>query len=840
MLGATLCLAAPPGQRRTWTFCMPTRPPPSPSSDAETWLTAKSADPSSEGEDFPAGPSLIGTTLLGTYTIDRVLGEGGMGRVYAAHHARLANKHFAVKVLRPELVSSNRIRARFEREVHAIARIDHPGVLSLVDVGTTEQGWPFMVSEYLSGLDLSAYLRRFGAMSKDQVVRLGCRISEALEATHERGVIHRDIKPSNVFLLGSFEGTAPQWERVKLIDFGLSRLVNSDDDLTKTGIVMGTPSYMSPEQARGQRSDHLTDVYGVGAVMYAAATASPPFAEETQQLTVIAVIHREPVRPRELNAGITEDLEVVIQRAMAKEPAQRQPTMGALRAALAKLEASAVAPRGRAGAKPLPSVPGVRGVRVRLVALASFAALLTLVGVLSVVTELKTFAPGYDLQLSVTEVGLLAVVLLGVSVVWLRDFGRRVWGNTAALADWLPRLRTPVVSALVVYGLASFVLHSGDLVERVVGAEHWLSAWDSAGPVWAPLLALVALGVAAVVALRDSGLFALPRFRAWWPPVASAALLVMVALGRWAWLADAGAGSSRVEAASVEPMSAQLSLLPTSAEVVPAEVALADVVLEPQVLATADAGGSDAGGDPREPSSAGAVVTAVSPALNTAPSAELRPPTVALAVAAVERTVVRAQSEPTPAASEPELLRARIMAHASRASELPDAVLMIERLFLNYPETVDDPVLGRILRSAAQVEGAPARAALRVMGEGMGSRGPDLLYDLMLHRPLVFEAAKYRLTRFRVRKLFSPELAIAYDLRFAPSCAARLSLLERAEREGDQRSVNVLSELVGKHQRCGHRGVPCLSSCPDESAQFIRSIDSIVRRLRPEQTASLN
>jgi len=161
---------------------MPTPPPSTSSFGSETWFTADSVDP-----EEPAAPSsgaasdeLIGAILLDSYKVERVMGEGGMGRIYEAHHTRLTDKRFAIKVLRPELVSSAHIRARFDREVEAVARVSHPGVLSIVDMGTTPLGWPFMVSEYLSGLDLLAYLRSFGPLTSERVVHLGCCIAEAL------------------------------------------------------------------------------------------------------------------------------------------------------------------------------------------------------------------------------------------------------------------------------------------------------------------------------------------------------------------------------------------------------------------------------------------------------------------------------------------------------------------------------------------------------------------------------------------------------------------------------------------------------------------------------------
>jgi hypothetical protein len=178
-------------------------------------------------------------------------------------------------------------------------------------------------------------------------------------------------------------------------------------------------------------------------------------------------------------------------------------------------------------------------------------------------------------------------------------------------------------------------------------------------------------------------------------------------------------------------------------------------------------------------------------------------------------------------------LRAHIRTQANRPGELEDAVRGIGQLFHASPESVKDPELRRILIRAAGVDGEASKAAFRVMSTDMGSDGPDLLYDLLLRRPSLAERAKFKLTRFRTRKLFSPELAIAYDLRFAPSCESRLGLLPRANEVGDQRSINVLTALLGNPKQCGNPGrPPCQELCESESAVFTRSIESIVRRLR--------
>jgi serine/threonine-protein kinase len=468
-------------------------------------VTAESADSDSGNPGAPRTSEtdevLIGTTLLGSYVVERALGEGGMGRIYQAQHTRIADKRFAIKVLRPELITSAQVRGRFQREIEAIARVTHPSVLSIIDVGTTDRGWPFMVCEYLSGLDLMRYLRRFGALTDERVVQLGCRIAEALEATHAQGVIHRDLKPSNVFLLGAFEPLGPEWDRVKLIDFGLSRFVSRDDQLSKSGVVMGTPSYRSPEQARGTRTDHLTDVYGVGAVLYTAATGVPPFREETPQQTLIAVMSREPARPRSINPAISEQLELVIQRALAKQPEQRYPSMSALRLALSELEQRSSA-RSRARQA---SSSGV-SVRWRFVALAASAVLLgvaalssALLGLLALHGADLAFLPGDPLLIA-----LGAGVAFGLCMLVLSSFWRRTWRDTAKVADWLPRLRAPLLTVLALYGLGSLAVRLGDdVLARVPLSDALERPPRLAWPGWSILLAVLALAGGLGVALHD-------------------------------------------------------------------------------------------------------------------------------------------------------------------------------------------------------------------------------------------------------------------------------------------------------------------------------------------------
>src|SRR5690606_26070464 len=249
---------------------------------------------------------------------------GGMGRIYRARHTRIPQKLFAIKVLRPELARNPSVQARFQREAETAACISHPNVVGVYDVGRTADGWSYLVCEFLEGVDLAAHLEQRKQLDTALAVHVALQVCDALLAAHERNVVHRDLKPHNVFLLADKSGAIPALPTVKVLDFGLSRFLDtSDAQLTRTGVIMGTPAYMAPEQARAERGDHRVDIYGVGTVLYTALTGRAPFKEDTLHATVLAVMTSEPERPRSVNPDIPEALELVIQKAMAKDPKDR-------------------------------------------------------------------------------------------------------------------------------------------------------------------------------------------------------------------------------------------------------------------------------------------------------------------------------------------------------------------------------------------------------------------------------------------------------------------------------------------------------------------------------------
>ncbi len=297
--------------------------------------------------------ALIGQVLADTYTLIRAVGEGGMGRVYEARHARIGGKRFAVKVLHPEYAHIPEVLTRFQREAEAAASIENPHVGDVYDLGRASDGSPFIVAEFLDGRELAEVVRERGIFDVAEALRLVRQICDALGAAHAINIIHRDMKPENVFLIGE-----PERPTVKVIDFGISKVVDARGSaLTKTGMIMGTPSYMTPEQARGEKVDHRVDVYATGAILYELCTGRRPFDRDEPLATVTAVLSEEPVKATLLNPELPLALEQIIERAMSKAPEDRYQSMAAFDEDLARFEAEHLS---RAPAVSSPSESGER------------------------------------------------------------------------------------------------------------------------------------------------------------------------------------------------------------------------------------------------------------------------------------------------------------------------------------------------------------------------------------------------------------------------------------------------------------------------------------------------
>ncbi len=260
-----------------------------------------------------------------------------MGIVYRATQLSLA-RPVALKLIAPEFAADAGFRERFERESRMAAAIDHPNVIPVYGAGE-EDGRLYLVMRWVAGTDLHRLLREDGRLEPVRAARIVEQVAGALDAAHAAGLVHRDVKPANVLLSG---------EHAYLADFGLTRLVGSDEHLTTAGHFLGTVDYMAPEQFRNEPQDAFTDVYALGCVLYAALTGAPPFPRETVPQTMLAHLHDEA--PRAL--GVPKPLQRVLARALAKAPDERYPSAGDLgRAALAAAEGRSVTEAERSVAR---------------------------------------------------------------------------------------------------------------------------------------------------------------------------------------------------------------------------------------------------------------------------------------------------------------------------------------------------------------------------------------------------------------------------------------------------------------------------------------------------------
>jgi serine/threonine-protein kinase len=262
--------------------------------------------------------------IFGDFELIRELGRGGMGVVYETRQRSL-NRTVALKmVLRGEL-ASDADRKRFRAEAEATARLVHPNIVQVYDVDDIA-GQPYFAMQYVPGPTLARRLAE-GPMPPREAARLVAAVARAVDHAHQNGVLHRDLKPANILLAA--DGNP------KITDFGLAKLIDAAGSLTQTGAIIGTPSYMAPEQARAEKQlTPAADVYALGAILYECLTGRPPFQAATAFDTLLLVMEQDPVPPRLLNPGVPRDLETVCLKCLEKTPARRYPTAAALGADL--------------------------------------------------------------------------------------------------------------------------------------------------------------------------------------------------------------------------------------------------------------------------------------------------------------------------------------------------------------------------------------------------------------------------------------------------------------------------------------------------------------------------
>jgi hypothetical protein len=338
---------------------------PSPSGvtgDEPTTAGGGASDSLAEGSELlapPQAPDEIGR--LGPYRILRVLGGGGMGIVFEAEDLRL-RRRVALKVIRPALAGSASARQRFLREARATASIGHDNIVTLLQAGE-DRGVLFLTMPLLEGETLDARLRREPLLPLADVLRIGREVAAGLAAAHERGIIHRDVKPANVWLeAGS--------GRVKILDFGVARAVESEAGATHTGTIVGSPAYMAPEQAAGEPIDPRSDLFSLGCLLYRMCAGRPPFAGKNATATLLAVTQGKPTSPRKYNRAVPRALADLVLRLLAKRPADRPPS------AQATAEALEAIAQGKRGLPPRHRWRWVVLIAVALAVLAGLAAVI--------------------------------------------------------------------------------------------------------------------------------------------------------------------------------------------------------------------------------------------------------------------------------------------------------------------------------------------------------------------------------------------------------------------------------------------------------------------------------
>ncbi len=274
----------------------------------------------------------VGQVLEQKYKLIRLIGEGGMGEVYEAEHTVLGRR-VAIKFLHPDLAGNEQLLQRFFQEAKIAGNLGHPNICEVTDVGTADDGAPYMIMPYLEGRSLREVLDE-GMLALPRVVDIMAQVLSGLAKAHDAGIVHRDLKPANIFLTRVGDRT----DFVKLLDFGISKVVRQGEvgsGLTVTGTIMGTPYYMAPEQARGQRDlDGRADIYSAGVVLFEMLTGRVPFVGENYNEIIIKIVTEEPPPVTTISNAVPLELEEVVSKAMAAEREERFQSAREFRAAL--------------------------------------------------------------------------------------------------------------------------------------------------------------------------------------------------------------------------------------------------------------------------------------------------------------------------------------------------------------------------------------------------------------------------------------------------------------------------------------------------------------------------
>jgi len=324
-------------------------------SGPEQTPSPSSGPSSTPSSSRPGEDPRVGTTLGGRYYVRRLCGEGAMGRVYEAHHVDIGRR-VAIKVLHASFHTSADLVERFRREARAASKIGHANIVDVTDSGTTPDGAFYFVMEYLDGTNLEELIDRNGPLPAERALLITAQIARALEAAHAADVIHRDLKPANVMLVNR----KGEDDFVKVLDFGISKDLElaageRQAALTRPDVAIGTPVYMAPEQAAGKPANALTDVYGVGGLLYEMLTGCPPCAGTDTIDVLHKKAHEDPLPIGELRPELAPAVQRLVTRALARGPRDRHPTMTALKEEV--LVCLGVVDRAATGPTPTPTPP---------------------------------------------------------------------------------------------------------------------------------------------------------------------------------------------------------------------------------------------------------------------------------------------------------------------------------------------------------------------------------------------------------------------------------------------------------------------------------------------------
>lgn len=275
---------------------------------------------------------MLGKTFAGKYKIEKLLGEGGMARVYLSTHQDI-EKPVVIKVMHQQLPRKDKDSSlkRFLQEIKVSAQLNHPNLVSVFDGGEID-GRPFLVMEYIEGQSLRDYLNDIGKASSKESIDIISQVLSGLQQAHERGIVHRDLKPENIMVREEHDRP----DRVKVVDFGIAHLKQSGPKLTATGVAIGTVDYMSPEYLADKPIDQRSDIYALGIILFELLTGRCPFEGESAEAIMVKHLYTTPMPPSYLRDDLKPGcaLDLIVEKALQKQPAERYQTAGEMRTAL--------------------------------------------------------------------------------------------------------------------------------------------------------------------------------------------------------------------------------------------------------------------------------------------------------------------------------------------------------------------------------------------------------------------------------------------------------------------------------------------------------------------------